>query len=77
MALRKIPGKNQVYNIFICLMRLKICEIVEDQVQSGKFWEDEDENLIFPRHFTQRDEGPSGISSDFAGQSDLSSMHTG
>ena len=60
-------------------MRLKICEIVEDLVlyngplQSGKFWEDEDENLIFPRHFTQRDEGPSGIGSDFDGESELSS----
>ena len=54
-------------------MRLKICESVEDQVQSGKFWEDEDENLIFPRHFTQRDEGPSGIGSDFDGESELSS----
>ncbi len=40
----------------------------------GKFWEDEDENLIFPRHFTQRDEGPSGIGSDFDGESELSSM---
>ena len=56
-------------------MRLKICEIVEDLVlyNLAKVWEDEDENLIFPRHFTQRDEGPSGIGSDFDGESELSS----
>ncbi len=35
--------------------------------------EDKDENLIFPKHFTQRDEGPSGIGSDFDGESELSS----
>ena len=59
-------------------------EIVEDLVlyncrepgplQSGKVWEDKDENLIFPKHFTQRDEGPSGIGSDFDDESELNQL---
>ena len=44
-----------------------------NSAQSGKFWEDDDENLIFPRHFTQRGEGPSGNGLDFDGEFELSS----
>ena len=42
-------------------------------LSSAKVSNQTDQNLIFPKHFMQRDEGPSQISSDFDGKSELSS----
>ena len=62
-----MPGENQV---FVC----RACKFAAPGLQSGKDWEDKDENLIFPQHLMRHDEGPSGISSFFDVQSELSSL---
>ena len=65
-------GKNQ---IFVC--GLTVENSADDRgaapLSSAKVSNQTDQNLIFFKHLMRRDEGPSQISSDFDGKSELSS----